>query len=74
VKLTVPVVPPPKAKAFPVSPHPAKYIRTLFNPAVVAHAFDDHFSILPTGTVAPVAPPNCNASLVVPHPATPNFA
>jgi len=41
---------------------------------VVAYAFEDHFSIVETATVAPVAPPNDNASLVVPHPAKPNLA
>jgi len=40
----------------------------------VAYAVPDYFSIVDTGTVAPVNPPNCKASLVVPHPAKPNLA
>jgi len=34
----------------------------------------DYFSMVPTGTVAPVAPPNAKASDVFPHPAMPNLA
>jgi len=61
------VVPPPKAKAFPVSPHPAKYILFWFIPIVVAHAVPDHFSMVSIGTAAPVPPPKLKASDVFPH-------
>jgi len=36
---------------------------------VVAHAVPDYFSDVATATVAPVNPPNDNASETVPHPA-----
>jgi len=68
------VVPPPKAKVFPVSPQPARYILNEFNPGVVAQAAPDHFSVVAIRTFAPLAPPNCKASDVFPHPAKPNLA